>query len=81
MVDIIVNIRYGINMNDFKFHLRKCRTSKNMTQAELAKESGLTPDWISHFETGKREPSFRNLIKIADALDVPLDDLAGRQWN
>ena len=33
---------------------------------------------ISHFETGNRKPSFDNLRRLADALDVTTDYLLGR---
>ena len=62
----------------FKENLKKYRKEIPMTQAGLAKETGLTADWISHYETGKRLPSLPNLIKLADALDLTLDDLVGR---
>ena len=42
----------------------------------------LLPSWaasaISHFETGTRKPSFDNLRRIADALEVTTDYLLGR---
>lgn len=66
-------------MNSFKNSLRKIRKSKNMTQVELARKSGLTQVWICHFENGRREPSLRNLIKLADSLCVSLDLLTGRE--
>ena len=33
---------------------------------------------MSHFETGARKPSFDNLRKLADALEVTTDYLLGR---
>lgn len=33
---------------------------------------------IVHFETGIRLPSFKNLVRLADALGVSMDFLAGR---
>ena len=65
-------------MNDFKDNLKEIRKSKKLTQVELAKMSGLTPDWISQFETGRRDPSIKILVKIANSLEVTLDSLIGR---
>ena len=62
-----------------KENLRKYREEKRMTQSDLAKKTGLTADWISHFETGRRCPSVPKLILLADALDLTLDDLIGRK--
>lgn len=49
--------------------------TKTMTQADLAEKTGLKPAAINHFERGRREPSLKNLIKLADALGVTIDDL------
>ena len=38
----------------------------------------MQPAAISHFETGQRSPSFENLRKLADALNVSVDYLLGR---
>ncbi|MCK5611311.1 helix-turn-helix transcriptional regulator [Candidatus Pacearchaeota archaeon] len=62
-----------------KENLKKCRDEKGWTQSELAaRTKNLTPDWISHFETGRRVPSVPKLIELADALDLTLDELVGR---
>ena len=49
-----------------------------MNQGELASRAGLQASAISHFETGTRKPSFDNLRRLADALDVTTDYLLGR---
>ncbi len=38
----------------------------------------MNPSAISHFETGNRKPSFDNLRRLADALQVTTDYLLGR---
>lgn len=54
------------------------RTMRDLNQEELSKRSGLTPAAVSHFETGARKPSFDNLRKLAEALEVTSDYLMGR---
>ena len=49
-----------------------------MSQDELAKKTTLQPSAISHFETGARKPSFDNLKRLSDALEVTADYLLGR---
>ena len=44
-------------------------------KANLADKTGLKPSAISHFERGRRLPSLKNLVKLADALGVTLDEL------
>lgn len=61
--------------------LRELREAKKLSQTELAEKSGFQPSAISHFETGRRSPSFDNLKKLADALAVSIDYLLGRQDN
>ncbi len=58
--------------------LKNCRQDKNLNQTELAHKTSLQPSAISHFESGSRKPSFDNLIKLADALEVTTDYLLGR---
>lgn len=49
-----------------------------MSQLDLANKTGLQAAAISHFETDQRSPSFENLRKLADALNVSIDYLLGR---
>jgi transcriptional regulator with XRE-family HTH domain len=62
----------------FPARLRDAREKRSLNQAELAKRAGLQDSAISHFETGTRKPSFDNLRRLADALDVTTDYLLGR---
>jgi transcriptional regulator with XRE-family HTH domain len=63
----------------FPDRLRHAReTLRKLSQSELAERAGLQPSAISHFETGRRSPSFDNLKHLADALDVTTDYLLGR---
>ena len=64
---------------DFASLLRTAREQKGLSQAELATKAGLQPSAVSHFETGRRAPSFENLRALADALGVTTDYLIGRQ--
>lgn len=61
----------------FKERLVKARNIKGLTQAALAKKIGYLPSIISHFEAGRRAPSFHNMIKLANALNVSIDYLTG----
>lgn len=62
----------------FPERLRLARTQRDLSQDGLAQRSNLQPSAISHFETGTRKPSFDNLRKLADALEVTTDFLLGR---
>jgi transcriptional regulator with XRE-family HTH domain len=62
----------------FPERLRAERERRGLSQAELGEKTGLQPSAVSHFETGRREPSFDNLRALADALKVSTDYLMGR---
>ena len=64
---------------DVGTRLRTAREQKGLSQSELAAKTGLQPSAISHFETGRRAPSFENLRVLADALSVSTDSLIGRE--
>ena len=58
--------------------LRRERDKRGLNQAQLADRAGLQPSAVSHFESGRRAPSFENLKRLADALGVTIDYLLGR---
>jgi transcriptional regulator with XRE-family HTH domain len=62
----------------FPSRLRKARELRGLNQAEVAARSGMQVSAVSHFETGGRKPSFDNLRRLAQALDVTTDYLIGR---
>ena len=62
----------------FPERLRSAREKRGLSQGELAKRAGFQASAISHFETGSRKPSFDNLRRLADALEVTTDYLLGR---
>lgn len=63
----------------FPDRLRYAReTLRKLSQTELAERAGFQPSAVSHFETGRRSPSFDNLKRLADALNVTTDYLLGR---
>ncbi len=64
-------------MVDFGITLKNLRTSKQLTQAQLAQRLGLTKSVISAYETGLRMPSYDILIAIAKIFNVSTDFLLG----
>ena len=62
----------------FPDRLRAARQLRGFSQSELADKTGLQPSAVSHFETGRRSPSFDNLKVLSDALQVTTDYLLGR---
>lgn len=55
--------------------IRQRRQSLNLTQEELAKVLGVSPQHISVVENDKRVPSLGFLVKLAEQLGVTIDYL------
>ncbi len=60
------------------FNLRQAR---NLSQGDLASLSGVPRSTVSHIESGSGNPSLRNLIKLANALRVSIEELLARPRN
>lgn len=50
--------------------LRRLRTEKGMSQEKLALEGGLDRTFISMMERGKRQPSLRTILQVANVLAI-----------
>ncbi|MEV2194906.1 XRE family transcriptional regulator [Streptomyces phaeochromogenes] len=55
--------------------LRALRRARSATLAALATETGLTASTLSRLENGKLRPTLEQLLPLARAHGVPLDDL------
>lgn len=56
-------------------NLREARKQKNLTQAQLAQQVGITANAISLYETAKRMPNLKTVSILSNVLDISLDDL------
>lgn len=56
--------------------IRKFRQKKKLTQKELGNALGVSAQMIAQYETGKRNPKFETLARIAMALNVSIFDLS-----
>ena len=65
----------------FPARLKTARELRKWNQTQLASEAKLPPSSIAHFEAGARKPSFENLRRLANALNVTTDFLLGRADN
>lgn len=57
--------------------LKRLRTERGCTQAALADATGISVSTLSRLESGQRKPSLELLLPIAQAHQVPLDELVG----
>ncbi len=66
-------------MSCFSEKLKELREEKGLSQAQLAKEVGLSSGAIGHWEVKKRVPNLDAVIILADYFQVSLDYIAGRE--
>jgi transcriptional regulator with XRE-family HTH domain len=52
--------------------LKHFRGKKGWTQEDLAKRATINRTYLAEIERGRRNPSLRNLIKLSNALEIPL---------
>lgn len=81
MIKQIMQVCYYIFMNDKQIkqniasNIRQYRAKKKISQEKLSELTGISQQHISNIENEQVNPSIELLLKIADALDVTLNDL------
>jgi len=66
----VLSVRRAVGDN-----IRAARLHANLTQEKLGERAGLDRQSINRIEQGHASPILDNLVRIADALDIPLADL------
>lgn len=56
----------------FAVRIRELRNHHGWSQERLAEEAGIHRTYLGGIETARRNPSLRNIIRIASALGVPV---------
>jgi len=56
--------------------IRHLRHEGELSQETLGHRSEIHPTWISHIESGRINPTWGNVRRIAKGLKVPLPELA-----
>ena len=56
--------------------IRQLRTEAQLSQETLGHRADIHPTWISHIESGRINPTWGNVRRIAKGLKVPLAELA-----
>lgn len=55
--------------------IKLLRTNAHLTQEKLAEKCGISLDYLGKIEVCISKPGLKTLIKIANALDLPLKEL------
>lgn len=61
--------------------LREIRRSRGLTLMEVADKTGISSSALSKIENNKMSPTFSNLIKIAEGLQISLTDLVAANYD
>jgi transcriptional regulator with XRE-family HTH domain len=64
--------------NSLGDYVRDGRTALNMRLRELARRLEVTPSYVSDIENNRRVPSEEVLTRIANVLNLPLEELVAR---
>lgn len=64
--------------NKFPQRLRQLRKEKGITQEALGQYLHYNHTAVANYESGRNQPSFDDLLKLADYFDVSTDFLLGR---
>ncbi len=62
---------------DFCSNMRRLRKLKRLSQSVVAESLDVSQRTISHYENGTCQPSIEGLCKLADILEVSIDELVG----
>ena len=60
---------------EFGQRLKKIRAGKNLSQEKLALKTGLDRTYVSACERGQRNPSLISICKLAQGLEVNVNEL------
>lgn len=60
-------------MSKFAMNLKKLMIEREMTAADISRKTGITQAALSRYINGKRIPKINSVIKIAKALNVPIE--------
>ena len=65
-------------LKDFGENLQQLRKAKGLSTREFAYEADISHSTVGRLETGLSNPTLTTLIKLAEVLDVDLNQLAPR---
>ncbi|WCR04377.1 helix-turn-helix domain-containing protein [Paracoccus saliphilus] len=68
----------AFTVSDFGKRLRKLRKSRGYSQESFALQVELDRTYVGGIERGERNPGLKVILKIAEALEVPPQDLFDR---
>ena len=74
----IKNLGYDPDKSTVAQRITELRVKANKTQSTISKEIGVALTTYAGYESGRREPDIKALIKIATLYNVSIDYIVGR---
>ena len=68
----------GMNLLEISQTIRRVRLAQGMTVEQLAKKSGFSKGFISQVENFRQSPSLKALVRLTEALGLPMSALFAR---
>lgn len=65
-------------MKEIHIVLKEIRKKKGYSRKKIAELMGISVSAYGHWETGVRQPSIQDLIKLADFYEISMDYIVGR---
>ena len=62
-------------------NIKNAREKAGLSQKELAKKMGVTPQTLSMYEKNRRNPKLSTIRKFAEAIGVTLSEIIGENWE
>ena len=59
--------------------LSAARLERGLSQGIVARQAGIAPSYLSRIETGKVQPTFRTVARVARALKVPMEQITASE--
>jgi transcriptional regulator with XRE-family HTH domain len=79
MTESVPLINNELDMSTFPERLKLLRSARNITQTKLAEMIATDPRVYNRWKRGVATPQLDTVVKIADILQVTLDELIGRK--
>lgn len=77
------DLKWGMQGNEnyiVALNIRSCMEEQGLTTTDLAEITRMSKSTISHYTSGRRIPSEINAKRLADALNVSVEELLGRSF-
>lgn len=70
-----IRLRYKKDLIKLGAHIRKLREDQGISQEQLAADAEITYSSVNEIEAGKTNPTIASLMALANALEIPLNEL------